>query len=253
MIYDTHAHLNDEAFQEDLETLIESFSKEGVGKVLLPAVSMKEWEGLIELKERYDVFEIAFGIHPSEVQELKDVQKLEDMILRYRPIAVGEIGLDYHWTTDDWKEQQELFKAQLEIAKKHKLPVLIHDREAHQDVRKILDEVGSYETGVVLHSYSGSLEWAMEYIERGAYISLGGPVTFKNSKEPKRVAAGIPLERLLVETDSPYLTPTPFRGKRNDPTKVRYILDEIALLREMDRELLEETTYKNAERFFCRR
>ena len=247
MIVDTHAHLFDERLKDDLDSVFRSMERRGVKKVVVPTISLEEMEDILALRTYEEVY-VGIGIHPSEVHELQRVNEIEKYLQEEKVVAVGEIGLDYYWTKDNKKEQQELFFKQLELAKKHNLPVLIHDREAHEDVRRLLDEAGSYETGVIFHAYSGSKEMAKEDVKKGAYISLAGPVTFKNARVPKEVAESVPLDHLLVETDSPYMTPHPFRGKRNDPSLTFYVVEESARLRGITPEEVAKATWDNAHR-----
>lgn len=247
MIFDTHAHLWDKRLREDLDSVFDSMKRRSVTEVLVPTVSLDEIDDILSLR-RYPGLVIGVGIHPSEVKELPRVKELEAYLKEDKVVALGEIGLDYYWTKDNKPEQQELFYQQLVMAKKHALPVLIHDRDAHEDVRALLREVDSYETGIIMHAYSGSKEMALEDVRRGAYISLAGPVTFKNARVPKEVAMAVPLDHLLVETDSPYMTPHPFRGKRNDPSLVYFILEEIARLRGIAPDVVARQTTENAHR-----
>ncbi len=252
MLFDTHAHIDNEPLYSNLNHLIPEFKQDGIDYIMLPAVEYASWDRVIRITTQYDMVYGAIGIHPSEVtiNDMKVLDEIDDVLKHHPKIkAIGEIGLDYHWY-DNREEQQMWFKAQLEIAKKHNLPVIIHDRDAHADVKKILDEVDSYSSGVIMHCYSGSVEMAKEYIKKGAYISLGGPVTFKNARTPKEVAKIVPLDRILVETDSPYLAPHPFRGKTNSPSYVRLVAATIASIKGMSLEELAESAKENAKRVF---
>ncbi len=252
MLFDTHAHIDNEPLYSDLENLIPTFKKDGIDYIMLPAVEHESWPRVLSISKKYDMVYGALGIHPSDVAktDIKVLDEIAHLLTDYPKIkAIGEIGLDYHWY--DNKEQQQVWlRRQLEIAKQNDVPVIIHDRDAHADVKRLLDEVDSYKSGVVMHCYSGSVEMAEDYIQKGAYISLGGPVTFKNAKTPKEVAKIVPLDRILIETDSPYLAPHPFRGKTNSPSYVRLIAAEIASLKGLSLEELAFHTKENAKRIF---
>ncbi len=210
---DTHAHIDFPEYQEDFEGFLNELKQNDVENVIIPGVNIEDTPRIIELINKYDMLYGAIGVHPSEVQKwdensldyllsLKDNKKI---------VAIGEIGLDYYWDKSFIDLQQDIFRKQIELAKGLKLPVIIHDREAHADTFKILKETNAKETGVLMHCFSGSIELMKECLKEGYYIALGGTVTFKNAVKPKEVAKEIPLEILMLETDSPYMTPVPFR------------------------------------------
>ncbi len=252
MLFDTHAHIYMNPICENLDENLKEYKKNDLSYVMLPAVEYSSWKPVIDIVNSYDNVYGAIGIHPNEVADtnikvLDEIQNILDNNKKIR--AIGEIGLDYYRSSN--KDEQIIWlKKQLEIAKKNNITVIIHDREAHADVMNLLDEVDSYETGVILHCYSGSVEMALEYVKKGAYISLGGPVTFKNAKVPKDVANAVPLDRLLIETDSPFLTPEPFRGKTNNPSNVRFVAMKIASLKGISYEEVANKTRENAMRVF---
>ncbi len=252
MLFDTHAHIDNEPMYSNLDNLIPEYKNDGIDYIMLPAVEYESWERVINITKKYDMVYGALGIHPSDVtkNDLKVLDEIEDLIKKNPKIkAIGEIGLDYYWY-DNKEEQQMWLRRQLELAKRNDLPVIIHDRDSHADVKKLLDEVDSYKSGVIMHCYSGSVEMAKEYIKKGAYISLGGPVTFKNAKVPKEVAKIVPLDRILVETDSPYLAPHPFRGKTNSPSYVRLVAAQIAGIKGLSLEEFASHATENAKRVF---
>lgn len=248
MRFDSHAHLDDAAFHSDIQVLMQELKD--TTRVLVPGVNVSSFASLLTLIEDQDHIFAAAGIHPSEVQEAGRLSEVEGYLHHPKVKAVGEIGLDYYWVSDNKEAQIALFRAQLELAKAHALPVIIHDRDAHEDVLHCLKQVDSFQSGVIMHAFSGSAEMAQEYVRLGAYISLAGPVTFKNARVPKEVARVVPLSQLLVETDAPYLTPHPLRGRRNDPRLLGYIIAEIAHLKECSIEQVEDATYANAVKVF---
>lgn len=249
MQFDTHAHLDDKRFKPDLKAMLDELLRDKI-HVLVPGVEASAIAQVLDLVTPYQNLMMAVGIHPSAVNEADRFDELEQYLSHPKIVAIGEIGLDYYWVKDNKAAQQALFRRQLRLAKEHDLPVIIHDREAHEDVFNSLRAEDSFQSGVIMHAYSGSAEMALEYVKLGAYISLAGPVTFKNARVPKEVAQAVPLDALLVETDAPYLTPHPFRGKRNDPRLLRHIIAQIADLRGVSFQAVEEATFNNALRAF---
>ena len=253
MLFDSHAHLNDERFDEDREELISSLQEKGVDLVVNPGACIKTSIESIELANKYDFIYAAVGVHPHDVGELDDtaIDILRKLATENeKVVAIGEIGLDYYYDNYPREVQKEWFKKQIELANELKLPIIIHDRDAHGDTFEIIKNYKSPEIGCVLHCYSGNVELAREYVKMGCYISLSGTVTFKNNKKTKEVAREIPLDRLLIETDSPYMAPTPHRGKRNDPSLVQFVADTIAIEKGISYEKVCEATKENAKRFF---
>lgn len=248
---DTHSHLFDDSFKDDLEECIQRCKLVNVNKIVLVGFSHQTNEVVQEYAKKYKLFYPTAGLHPSEasLNYKSDLEKLEVFVKEHKIYAIGECGLDYHYGKESIEEQKQLFRGQIELSIKYQLPLIIHMRDATQDTYEILKEYAGKIFGV-MHCYSGSLEMAKEFIKLGLYISLGGPVTFKNAKESKRVAEEIDLKCLLVETDCPYLAPTPYRGQRNESSYVKNVVSEIASLRDMQFEELEDITERNAIRLF---
>lgn len=253
MLFDSHAHLNDERFDEDREELISSLQEKGVDLVVNPGACIKTSIESVELANKYDFIYAAVGVHPHDVGDLDDtaIDTLRKLATENeKVVAIGEIGLDYYYDNYPRDIQQKWFIKQIELANELKLPIIIHDRDAHGDTLEIIKKYKSPEIGCVLHCYSGSVELAREYVKMGCYISLSGTVTFKNNKKTKEVAREIPLDRLFIETDSPYMAPTPHRGKRNDPSLVQFVADTIAVEKGVSYETVCKATKENAKKFF---
>lgn len=253
MLFDSHCHLNSDQFSSsDIERMILSARENQVNQILVPGYDMKSSKRAVEIADSSEGIYAAIGIHPTDAHgitedmydELREWTKLECVV------AMGEIGLDYHWDTTTKEEQFAAFRRQIRLAKEVNLPIIIHDREAHGDIVKVLREEGAQEIRGIMHCFSGSWEMAKECMDMNFMISFGGPVTFKNAKRPQEVAAKVPLDYLLVETDSPYLTPEPYRGKQNQPAYVHYVAEKIAELRGMEFQELSQITTQNAERIF---
>ena len=228
MLFDTHAHLNANQFKEDQEEVIRRARENGVSRIVNLGFNRETIVTSLALAEKYDFIYTALGWHPTDAKDMKDedLDWLRELSQHKKVVAIGEIGLDYHWDTSPKEVQHEVFRKQIRLAKEVGLPIIIHDREAHQDIIDILREEKAAEVGGIMHCFSGSVEMAKECIDMNFYISLGGPVTFKNAKKPKEVAKQVPLDRLLIETDCPYLTPEPYRGKRNESGYVRYVAED---------------------------
>ena len=224
MIFDSHAHYDDEAFNEDREAILNSLPKNGISPIVNVSAQLSGVTATVELTGKYPFI---YGI-----------------------VAVGEIGLDHYWDTESDEVQRKWFIRQLELAKEVNLPVIIHSREASQETFDIMKEHHAGSTGGVIHCYSGSKEMAAEYLKMGYYIGIGGVVTFKNARVMKEVAAAVPLERILIETECPYLAPTPYRGKRNSSLFLPYVIEEIAKLKGIAPKTVEETTWENAMRMY---
>ena len=252
MIFDTHAHYDDEQFDEDRDALLCSMQEGGVGTIVNAGSDVASWEDVRALTARYPFIYGAAGVHPDDVGELNEenFRRLRAVLQEEKMVAVGEIGLDYYWDNESHEVQKTWFIRQLELAKEVNLPVIIHSREASQETFDIMKEYHAGSTGGVIHCYSGSKEMAAEYLKMGYYIGIGGVVTFKNARVMKEVAAAVPLERILIETDCPYLAPTPYRGKRNSSLFLPYVIEEIAKLKGIDPKTVEETTWENAMRMY---
>ncbi|MCK6255114.1 TatD family hydrolase [Fictibacillus sp. KIGAM418] len=251
-MFDTHAHLNAIQFEEDLEEVIQRALDEGISHIVVVGFDRPTIKGAIKLADTYDFIYAAVGWHPVDAVDMtpEDLQWIEELAAHPKVVALGEMGLDYHWDTSPEDVQKDVFRQQIQLAKKVKLPIIIHNRDATQDVVDILKSEGAEEVGGIMHCYSGSLEVAKQCLDMNFYISFGGPVTFKNAKKPKEVAKEIPIDRLLIETDCPYLSPHPLRGKRNEPSYVKYVAEAIAELREMPLEDLVKKTSDNARQLF---
>ena len=252
MIFDTHAHYDDDAFDDDREELLSSLKSAGVGTVVNSGASLDGCRRTIELTEKYPFIYGTLGVHPDEVGELneKTFFWLKKQLMRPKIVAVGEIGLDYYWDKEKREIQKEWFVRQLRLAKELKKPVVIHSREAAADTMEILKAEVSKEISYEMHCYSYSPEMAAEYLKMGFYLGIGGVLTFKNAKKLKEVVEIAPIERLLLETDCPYLAPVPNRGKRNDSRNIRYVAEELAKIKGMTTEEVIRITEKNAKRFY---
>lgn len=260
-LIDTHTHLDmiiknadkseTQASDTEIAENIALMDKYGVKKAIIPSVELKTTERIIQIANNYENIYAMVGIFPTEAKTYSDdvELKLEDYAKDKKIVAVGEIGLDYYWDKTFNDVQQDVFKKQIHLANKLNLPIVVHDREAHKDTFDILksENKGSK---VLFHCFSGSPEFMKECVNEGWYIALGGVVTFKNAVKMKEVAKEIPIKNLLLETDSPYLTPVPYRGTPNKPAYVKYVAEEIAKIREMSFEELADITSNNAEEFF---
>ena len=252
MLIDSHAHLDDNRFDADRDRLIKSLKEFGIDLIINPGSDLQTSIKAVSLAEQYENIYAAVGVHPHSAKEMDDstVEILKSFTNRDKVVAIGEIGLDYHYDNSPRDVQRKRFIEQLHLAKEVNLPVIIHSRDAAGDTFDILKDAQDGSLEGVLHCYSGSVEMAREYIKLGFYISLAGPVTFKNSRVLKEVAKDVPLDKLLIETDSPYLTPEPYRGKRNEPIYVRYVAGTIAEVRGLAFEEVAKATSENAKRLF---
>lgn len=253
MLFDSHAHLNDERFDEDRDELIASLKEKGVDLVVNPGADIETSKSAIELAKKYDFIYAAVGVHPHDVGELHEdaIDTLRELALSDKKVvAIGEIGLDYFYDNSPREIQKEWFKKQILLANELKLPIIIHDRDAHGDTFDIIKEYKSDDIGCVLHCYSGSVELAKEYIKMGCYISIPGTVTFKNARKVREVVREISLDHMFIETDSPYMAPEPHRGKRNDPSLVQFVADKIAQEKGISYEEVCQKTKENAIKFF---
>ena len=251
MLADSHAHIDDERFDADREEVVARALAAGVSLIVNIGADMASSARSVALAETYPGIYAAVGMHPHDSQDMQetDYLQLERWTTHPKVVAIGEIGLDYHYDLSPRPVQKEVFLRQLDLARKTGKPFIIHEREAHADMMDIIRNAARGLNGV-FHCFSGSVETAREYLKMGFYISVAGPVTFPKSLKTKEVAKAVPLDRLLVETDSPYLTPHPFRGKRNEPAHVRLVAEEIANLRDISLEELAEATTANVRRLF---
>lgn len=252
MFIDTHVHLNADQYEEDLQEVIQRALDAGVKEMVVVGFDRPTIEKAMKLIDEYPFLYAVIGWHPVDAIDCteEDLQWIEELAAHPKVVAIGETGLDYYWDKSPKEIQQELLRKQIRLAQKLDLPIVIHNRDATEDCVRILKEEHAEITGGVMHCYSGSVEIAKECINMNFMISLGGPVTFKNAKKPKEVAKEIPLEYLMIETDAPYLAPHPHRGKRNEPSLVPLVAEEIARLKEISVEEVASATTANAHRFY---
>lgn len=246
MYFDSHAHLDDEAFDQDREQVIERIKSAGVELVLNPGCTLESSRKAAELSARYDFIYFAAGIHPEELQDYTDENLTAMFALARNPkcVAIGEIGLDYYWDSSHKDRQIELFQRQLSFASDCNMPVIIHDREAHRDCLETVKRFRGMNG--VFHCFSGSAEMAQELLKLGWYIGFDGPVTYKNARKALDVLEICPTDRILLETDSPYLPPVPKRGKRNDPSNLQYICEKVSELKKLSPKEISDITRINA-------
>ena len=252
MLIDTHVHLNAHQYDEDLEEVIARARENGLEKMVVIGCDRPSIERTMELIEEYDDIYGVIGWHPVDAIDCtdEDLQWIEELSAHRKIVGIGETGLDYHWDKSPKDVQKELFRKQLALAIRVGLPIIIHNRESTEDCVEILKEENAQDIGGIMHAFSADEKTADEIIDMNFYVSLGGPVTFKNAQLPKDIAVHVPLDRLLVETDAPYLTPHPFRGKRNEPAHVKLVAEKIAELRGMSYEDLAAATTENAKRLY---
>lgn len=252
MLFDTHVHLNVEQFDEDREEVIRRAEEAGVSNMVVVGFDHETIPKAIALAEEHENFYAAVGWHPVDAVDFteKELEWLEELSAHPKVVALGEMGLDYHWDKSPKDIQKEVFRKQIRLARKVNLPIIIHNREATEDIIAILQEENAADIGGVMHCYNDSTEYVDACLDMNFYISLGGPVTFKNATLPKEVAKMVPLDRLLIETDCPFLAPHPNRGKRNEPAYVALVAEKIAQLREMPVSEIKIATKENAFRLF---
>ena len=251
MLFDTHAHYDDERFDGDREALLAGMPEKNVGLIVNPGCDVSSSRTAVALAESFDFVYAAVGIHPENCGDFEPgmIDQLRQMAKNPRVVAIGEIGLDYYWAENPPRElQQEVLRRQLRLAEELGLPVIIHDRDAHGDTLDIVREFPRVRG--VFHCFAGSAEMARELIKMGWMLSFNGAVTFKNAKKAPEVIAAVPLEKLMIETDAPYLTPVPHRGERNDSSYVRLVAEKIAQIKGLTPEEVEKATWENGRRFF---
>ena len=251
MIFESHAHYDDEQFKEDREALLNSMQENGIGTIINVGATFQSCKEVVQLAQKYPFIYAAVGVHPDEVGIL-DEEKfayLKTQCQKEKVVAVGEIGLDYYWDNEAHEIQKKWFQRQLELARELDLPVIIHSRDAAADTLEMMQQYAKGLRGVI-HCFSYSKEMAKEYVKMGFYIGVGGVVTFKNSKKLKEIVTELPLEKILLETDSPYLAPAPNRGKRNSSLNIPYIAQEIADLKGISYEEVVACTEKNGRDLF---
>ena len=247
-IFDAHAHYDDDWFDEDREELLSTLPQKGISGIVNASVDLKTAEIAKSFAQKYDYMYFTVGFHPENLTDMPEnyLDKIADMLKHEKAVALGEIGLDYHWEIER-ELQHRVFEEQLKLAKDLDVPVVVHDREAHGDVMEYLRK---YKPKGLLHCFSGSVEMLKEVLKLGMSISLGGTVTFKNARVPLEVADAVPLDRLLLETDAPYLSPVPFRGKRNDSSNIIYTAQKIAEIKGIGVQELLDITAENARKLY---
>ncbi len=252
MFFDSHAHIDGVKFDNDRDLVLARAKENGIDFIMNPGADFESSVRAVELAQQYEMIYAAVGIHPHDASTLDDslLMMIEALTKKPKVQAIGEIGLDFHYDFSPRDVQRHWFREQLRLAKRLNLPVIIHDREANQETFDTLREEKAFDTGVLMHCYSGSGELAKQYVKLGGYISIAGPVTFKNSRKLIEVVEAVPLDRLMIETDSPYLTPEPFRGKRNESMYVKYVCEKIAQIRGIELEEAAAATMANAKTYF---
>lgn len=253
MLIDTHVHLNADQYEGEIDDVITRAKEDGVEKFVVIGFDRKTIQRTMDLIEAYDEVYGVIGWHPVDAVDCtdEDLEWIESLADNEKIVAIGEMGLDYHWDKSPKDVQEEVFIKQIELAKRVNLPIVIHNREAEEDAIRILEENDAKAVGGIMHSFhNGTDEQIDRVLDMGFYVSLAGVITFKNAKRPKEVAQYIPLNRLVVETDAPYLTPHPYRGKRNEPKLVRLVAEELAELRGISIEEVEKATTENAKRIY---
>ncbi len=252
MIFDTHSHYSDDRFDSDRQELLSGMKDRGVGRIVEVGAGIASTRDAVSLAHQYDFIYAAAGIHPEEVKYLEEshMDWLQKLSQDDRVVAIGEIGLDYHYDSPSREMQKQWFARQLRAAGEMKMPVIIHSRDAAQDTWDIMQEYCDWKNGGVIHCFSYSTEIASQYLKQGFFLGIGGVVTFGNARKLKEVVRMAPIEQIVLETDCPYLTPAPYRGKRNDSGYLTYVVDAVADLKGMSREDVIAETERNAERLY---
>lgn len=252
MIFDTHAHYDDEKFDEDRGFLLKELHQNGISYILNASASIESLDASIELSEKYDFIYAALGIHPHDVDKLDEgiLDKIRVLSKNKKVVAIGEIGLDYYYDNSPRDTQRYWFERQIELAKELCLPIIIHDRDAHEDTIDIIKKTDAGKVGGIFHCFSGSAQMAMDMLKYNLYIAIGGPITFKNARKTIEVVSAVPLDKLVVETDCPYLAPEPYRGKRNNSSYLVYTIKKIAEIKGISEAEVAETTLANAKKVF---
>lgn len=253
MIFESHAHYDDEAFDPDRDELLNSLEDYGIEAVVNVCASIESLDSTVELMEKYPFVYGAIGVHPDEVGGMDDsvLEKIRRLARHEKAVAIGEIGLDYHWDTEDHPTQKKWFCAQMEIARQEKMPFIIHSRDAAADTLSVMKELRAGDMyGGIVHCFSYSVEIAREYLNMGLFLGIGGVITFSNARKLKEVAEYAPLTQLVLETDCPYLSPVPNRGKRNSSLNLPYIAKELANLKGISYDQVVDVTSANAKKLF---
>lgn len=251
MYFDTHVHLNSEQY-ENVDEIVNNALENNVNKMIVVGYDLNSSLKAIEIANKYEFIYAAVGMHPSEIKKMdkEDLSKIENLLTNKKVVAIGEIGLDYYWDKDNKEEQKEIFIKQIEWSNKYNLPIIIHSREAAEDTYNILKANKKYYKKGIMHCYSYSLQLAKEFIKLDFMLAFGGALTFLNSKQNKEVVKEIDSKYLLTETDAPYLTPHPFRGKRNEPKYIHLVVEEMSKLKNISEEEMSQIVYNNACDFF---
>ena len=252
MIFDTHAHYDDKAFDEDRHEILSGMREQGIGRIVNIGSGLEENEATLKLTEQYDFIKAAFGIHPEFAGELNEenFKRIEELCRLDACVAVGEIGLDYYWPEPDAAIQKYWFERQMDLARRISKPIVVHSRDAAQDTYELMRAADAGYNGGVVHCFSYSREIAKRFVDINFYIGVGGVVTFKNGKKLKEVIEYIPLEHIVLETDCPYLAPTPHRGKRNSSLLLPYVVEAISEIKGISREEVEQVTWNNAHKLY---
>lgn len=252
MIFDTHAHYSDDCFDPDRQEVLMGLRDRGVGRIVEVGAGISSTRDALALAHQYEFVYAAAGIHPGEAGELKEVSmdSLREWIRDEKVVAVGEIGLDYHYDSPSHEIQKHWFVRQLEVAAETEMPVIIHSRDAAQDTWDLMQEYCDWKNGGVIHCFSYGMEIADQYLKKGFFLGIGGVVTFGNARKLKEVVEFAPLEQLVLETDCPYLTPSPHRGKRNDSGYLIHVVEAVSKIKGISREEIIAVTEKNAERLY---
>lgn len=252
MIFETHAHYDDEAFNEDREEILKSLPENNIEYVVNVSASLKTVEKCLDLADTYDYIYATVGVHPNETGPLDEDNFLwlKEKAKHKKVVAIGEIGLDYYWDTPDREIQKKWFARQMEMARELNLPLVIHSRDAANDTFNIMKEVKADEIGAIMHCFGYGVEQARQYLNMGFYLGIGGVVTFTNGRKLKEVVEYAPLEQMVLETDCPYLSPVPHRGKRNSSLNLPYIAKEIARIKNIDYDTVIRITNENAKKFY---
>ena len=252
MIFDTHAHYDDEKFDEDRDSLLKEVHENGISYILNAAASFDSLDASIGFCDKYDFVYAALGIHPEYADEMNEgvLDKIRVLSKNKKVVAIGEIGLDYYYDNSPRDVQRYWFERQIELAKELHLPIIIHDRDAHEDTINIIKKTNAKQVGGIFHCFSGSAQMAMDIIKHNLYIAIGGPVTFKNARKTIEVVQAVPLDKLVVETDCPYLAPEPFRGKRNNSGYLVHTIKKIAEIKGISEAEVAEITLANAKKIF---
>lgn len=252
LIFDTHAHYDDSKFDEDRDSLLKELNKNGISYILNACASLESLEANIALAEKYDFIYIALGIHPEYADKMNEgvLDKIRVLSKNKKVVAIGEIGLDYYYDDPPRDIQREWFERQIELAKELNLPIVIHDRDAHEDTINIIKKTKASQVGGIFHCFSGSVEMAMDMLDLNFNIAIGGVVTFKNARKTVEVVKAVPLDKLLIETDCPYLAPEPYRGKRNNSGYLIHTIEKIAEIKGVSAHEVADITLANAKKLF---